>query len=228
MSLLRVTAHMSAPIVSSEEIHLDALLIAARPGPGPCPTRSTPVAEITYPPLPIPRVAYGGQWVYACSTWSLPPDAQGGLEHLTKRRDPGDVHELSRPYTPGSGKGRDYMLPVPVVEAPSVSWLCVGDRQGLRRLLRYVRAVGSMRRHGYGVVDRWEVTREDEGQCGDVLVRGAFARRWLPAAWCPGSPSEAGPVVPPYWHPGLSCERVRPGVRAALAPGVVAAVDRLT
>lgn len=227
MSLLRVTAHMSAPIAADEEIHLDTLLISARPGPGPAPSRSTPVREITYPPIPLARVSAGGNTVYACSTWSLASGARGGLEHLTKRRDGSDTGHLAKAYTPGSGKGRDYMLPVPTVEASSVSWLVVGRRAGVRQLLRYVRQIGAKRRHGFGVVDRWEVSMPIEGDPLSVLVSGGRAARFLPASWSPSSPSERGPVHPPYWHPGLAVDRVRPGVLAALTPQALAAAARL-
>jgi len=228
VSVLRVTATLAAPIVADEEIHLDALLIAARPGPGTRPTRSTPVAEITYPPLPIGRIAAHGAWTYACSTWQLPQEARGGREHLTKRRDAADVDNSAKAFTPNSGRGRNYLLPLPTIETPAVWWTVVGRRGPLKKLLRYVPAIGSKRRHGYGRVLRWDVELSDADPLCAFVFTGR-ANRWLPASWVVYASSvDNGPVIPPYWHPGLCVDRVRPGQLVTLHSEVLAKIKELS
>lgn len=228
MSLLRVTAHMASPLAGAQhDLHLDGVLLAASPGirgdKAPI-TRSTPLAEILYPPVPIATIRARGHWVYACS--GLEHDGRPGLERLTKRRDPTDTESLAANYSARSGPGRNYCLPIPTIETPTCSWLVIGRRRGILELLRYVKQLGSIRRQGYGVVTRWTAEHEERDPV-EVLVRDGRARRYMPAEWTAGADWTRGPTRPPYWHPALSEPRVVPGQPCELRPEVVAAVSTL-
>lgn len=228
MTVLRVTAHMLAPIASVEEVHLDSLLTAAHPDVrGRHVTRAHDAGELHHPRLPVVRLTVGGVWVLLSSTWQIPEGARFGRESFTKRRDKVDVHYLAQPFTPSSGPGKNYQLPVMTVETPSVSWLVVGDRRGVRELLRYVQHVGAIRRQGYGRVREWEVERADVDPLRVLVDEQGRAARFLPQAWTSYADAlDRGAVVPPYWHPGLAVPRVRPGVRVELLDEVREAVAR--
>lgn len=222
MSVLLVTAHMLTPIASAEPIHLDGILVAATTGAHL--TRRDELPEL--PALPIVHLDLAGQRVYLASSWQFPDGAHAGRESMTKRRDGEDIEWLRAPFTPSSGPGKNYQLPVLTVEAATVSWLCVGRREGLRKLLRYARAVGPKRRHGYGAVARWTVELAEQRQPLDVLVDGGLAERFLPRVWCSSAEqTEMGACCAPYWHPARAVERVRPGWRCELRPEVVRAVE---
>lgn len=228
MTVLRVTAHMQSAVAMSTPLHLDALLFAAHPDARGCHvTRSQDLGDLADPPIPIPRIEWGGAAVYACSGVMTPTGARRETERLTKRRDPADVHALAAPVSIASGPGRDYCLPVPVLEARTLSWLCVGRRRSVMELLRYVRYVGTKRRHGHGAVVRWDVEPEDLPP-RSVLVRDGVAVRYIPAGWCAWSDGmDRGPCRPPYWHSGRSEPRVVPGTRCELRDEVAALVGRL-
>lgn len=212
MSLLRVTALMAAPIASWEPLHLDGLLVACHPDtPTPTPTRSTPVAELGYPPLPLVTLRAHGARLYASSAWQFPPGMRPGREMFTKRRDAEDVESYAIPFTPSSGPGKNYQIPIPTYETPTVSWLVLGARRGILKLLRRARSVGAYRRQGYGQVRDWHA-EEIDGDPLRVLVEGGAAARFLPRAWTrTAATTDVGACLPPYWHPGLGVERVRPG-----------------
>lgn len=226
MTVLRVTCWLGSQVASREQVHLDGVLMAVHPDCGVHLTRQTPIAQVRNPLLPIASLPYDGPMrVPLCSAWQLGPDVRAGLERIVKRKDPTDIEHRARPWTPSSGPEKNCMLPVPTALAPSVSWTCVGNRRGVLELLRYVRQIGAIRRHGYGIVQGWDVEAVDESPLSAVVDGEGRARRFLPLSWCDDAESsEIGPVAPPYWHPGMQVPRVRPGARITLRPEIVARI----
>lgn len=230
MSVLRVTAYLSSAIATRDVIHLDTILAACHPNcVGGGLTRSHGGVEINYPSLPIARLAVGGEWVYAATAELYPDGARRGQEHFVKRKDDADIEARAKAWTPNTGPERTYMLPVPTIETPVVSWLAVGCRRGLRKLIRRAGNVGMLRRQGYGVVARWEVELAGDVPPERILIGadGLLARH-LPSAWCePGATVDSGRWLPPYWHPDGS-SRVRARTRAAVRPEALQAAARLS
>lgn len=223
MALLRVTAWLSTAVAAREQVCLDGLLVAAHPDTGHHLTRACSLDRVQIPRLPIVSKAAHGHRVWLASAWEM-QSAQVGLERIIKRKDAHDIEERDKPWTPSSGPEKNCMIPLPMALTPSVSWLAVGDRRGVIELLRNLPAIGSVRRHGHGVVREWEVERID-GDPVDALVRDGKARRFVPASWCASAAGiESGPVSPPYWHPRMVTQRVRPGVDCVLRADVVAMV----
>lgn len=227
MPVLRVRAYVDVPVALTEPLHLDALMVACSDGvSGQHITRSCPAEDIIRPRIPACSLTYGGHAVVLCSAEVLPPEARRRSEHLTRRRDGEDIDYLDRPVDTRSGPGRDVMLRFPVVETPYVEWWCVGRRKAVRRLIaRRIQSIGATRRHGYGVVRRWEIETTDE-PVSSVLVAGGVARRNLPAEWCDSEEIvESVPVAAPYWHPANVVPGLRAGRRTGLTDGVLRALE---
>lgn len=221
--MLRVTCWLSTQIAAREQVHLDSVLMAKHPDCGSHMQRTTPIEQVRNPRIPLASLPYSGHFrVPMCSAWQMGPDARAGLERVVKRKDPTDVEDRARPWSPSSGPEKNYMLALPTVLAPSVSWLACGDRRGVMELLRYVQQIGAVRRHGYGQVLDWVVERVEIDPAEVLQAPDGTARRFLPAEWCETAEAyEMGPVAPPYWHPSMRTRRVRPGVRCTLKPAVM-------
>lgn len=213
MPVVEVIAHLGAPVVVTDALHLDGILSAVHPDcVGGGLTRTCAEDEIARPPIPlVARSAYGEE-VYLCSAEEWPEGARRRSGHLTRRRDGDDLDRLTKPVQTASGPARDVLLRFPVVEAPWVRWIAVGGPEGIERLIRRARSVGSQRRQGYGEVLRWEVREMAEAKPMEAIVSSGAARRHLPAAWCEAPEIvDVGAVRPPYWHPSSRGPRVRRG-----------------
>lgn len=227
MSVLRITAHLRTPIASRQPVQLDAILLHAHPDlEGKAASRSTPPEALSEPSISVHRIRFAGTRVFLCSGWRLPPEAKRGVEHIVKRKAPEDLDVLERSWNPALGPGKNRCVPVPLTLTPSVSWLAVGKRQGVKRLLRYARHVGGLRAHGYGIVSRWEIEDlRDEDPLAALLTVDGHAARHLPASWVVGSPpSDSGAWLPPYWHPSRIGRRIPAGVRCELKPEIISKV----
>lgn len=231
MAILRVTARLGAPVALREALHLDGILAAAHPDTvGGHLHRASDAVEVRRPRLPVLSKRIRGEECHLASAEEWPEGASRRSGHLTSRRDGEDLDHLTRPIQTASGPERDVMLRFPVVEAPTVSWWCVGDRQGVGKLLRRVEAVGALRRHGYGTVLSWDVERVNGTmEPVEVVLHGGVARRHLPASWCDGAESiDVGATRVPYWHSSSVGPRVRRGTPTGLAPDVLEALVGVT
>jgi hypothetical protein len=231
MQLVLVTARLDAPVASSYPIHLDTIAAQAflrvRVGREGRVTRGTAADQIAHPECYIERLSCLSSWVYAAS--AVVDDGGGvpGREHLVKRRDPIDAEMRARPFMVASGPDRDYLLPVPTLEAPLLRWLAIADRRELKGILKTVRRVGGERSQGMGSVREWSFEACDEDPA-HVLVRHGRAARNLPALWCV-DPKRYGTEAtrPPYWSAAHREPAVRAGMPAQLLPEVAEAVRSL-
>ena len=232
MSLLLVTAHLAAPVASrGEPPHLDALLAAAAARCQSLPPidRETPAGEITDLRLPLARLHWRDEWVWMASR-ACPSDAQRGTSHITRRPDSEDIDRRARRWNVAAGPERSQLVTVPLLVSQRLTWLAVGARRGVIDLLRYVGHVGSIRRHGYGRVRRWDVISLcDHDDPTAILHLDGRANRHLPRSWCRETHGyDIGPVRAPYWHPGRDVARVRAGIQCDLYPEILARAMRFS
>lgn len=226
MALLLVTARLQAPVAAWTPLHLDGLLCAGAFGARRHLRRTDPEDAIEIPPIPIPRLDAFGTWCYLTSAWIWPEQTRRGREAFVRRKDSEDIMYRDSPWTPNAGPEKAYYMPVPTIEAPTVSWLVIGDRKGVRDALRSIRQVGILRRQGYGIVSAWSVEDAPSGtEYVHVLVGpDGRAARHLPATWTIGE-SEFGSYQPPYWHPARQrAIRVALGTPCVLRPEIVTAL----
>jgi hypothetical protein len=223
MPRLRVRAYLSAPVALTAPLHLDGLLVScAEVVAGRHVTRTCEAGEIVRPPIPLCAVSLLGRSAYLGSAAESAPNARRMSEHLTRRRDADDLDHLTKPVDTRSGPGRDVMLRFPILLTPYVEWQAVGSRRPMLKLLRRrVQAVGMLRRHGYGVVERWEIESVEESP-DTVLVSRGRARRNLPVEWLEAPEVvERVPLSAPYWHSATVGDGVLAGRLTGLRPDVL-------
>jgi CRISPR type IV-associated protein Csf3 len=233
--LLRVRAELATPVALMEPLHLDGVLMAQRLGADrERLTRSCEAEHIATAPIPVVHLDHAGARAYLTSAAEPAPEARRLGEHLTRKRDADDWDYLSRPVNIASGALRDVCLRFPVIATPWLEWWAIGDRQGVRKVIKGVHAVGMLRRHGYGEVLGWDVIVESavdadvDAAVAAVLVGSGRARRNLPAAWCEAPEVlERVPIAPPYWHPATWTEGVKVGRGTGLAQSVRERLVRL-
>lgn len=210
-------------------MHLDGALQAVHPDcRGDHVTRFD--RRLNYPTLPVAKFSVRDRWVYMTSAEQWPAEARRGRSAMVKTYDGADADLRAGTISTSAGPERLYQLPVPLIESPSVSWLAVGNRRSVKEMLKKVRQVGMYRRHGYGIVDRWEIEVVDEPPAAVLTGPDHVLRRHVPEAWCERVGdvvrSAPGRCLPPYWHLDLE-PVVRAGTVAHLAPEVLAEVQAL-
>ena len=199
--LMRVTAHLeSAPLSNIGALNLDGLLTFRKASgyeyPPPC--RSLPAP----PPLnlPLAYVEHEGVRIWLASDMMLEAPVRTGGS-MVKRRDGVDVDYLTGKFQRAGGVMRDTMRQIPLAVSPAATWLCVGHRDNVRNWLRDVRAIGSLRAHGYGRVRNWTFQAAEGGFQEAIIGPDGVPRRAIPAVFCEVAMSPLPlPCMPPYWH----------------------------
>lgn len=229
---LRVVAHMASPL-AGDAPHLDSLLVyvasrLAGKGAGlegykvdrkfPCPDTSAIQ-------IPMLRTRCGRFQVARCSSPILGEVTADTVEHTAKRigvEHAGLLAEHERKVvTTTNHWTKSYRLPLRVRRVDRIAWLCVGDRRGIKSLLKYVPAVGKKCAHGYGRVARWEVERlgavpHDRWPWWCDSDGGPVLMRPLPDGWVGlpanliGARADFGACSDPYWHQDRYGEIVSP------------------
>jgi|GEM_PF-1951059 len=218
MTVYRVRAYFDTPVVFAEDIHLDGLLMSAHPDAKKRPIdRSMRDCDLPRIPVPILRMSQLGHKINLCTAAETSPGAQMVEDYTTKRRDGQDFDWLSRSVHLGLGPGKNRMRRLLVVVADYFEWLAWSrGGQGIKKMLRRLRYVGSWRSAGYGVVKRWEINPTDL-RITDVLIQNNVAKRHLPLSWCSeAAAKDFGRVKPPYWLPNGEVPRVRAGTHCHL------------
>ena len=224
---LLVTCYLAAPLAGHAP-HLDALLewaMSIHNFNGNDERWKVDRRYPVYPPgtirIPIAHQKIGG-WPVACSSSPIVPKADSTtVEYVTKKL----AVEHADLLAPEERKQvnvcgfwtKSYRIPLDVRRVEKVMWFAKGNRAGLIRALKQVRAIGQRTAKGFGVVHRWEVEKNVEpcwwyakADEGTVLMR--------PLPNCPELPSDLvgykktyGACCPPYWHAeGRYCELVEP------------------
>ena len=189
---LRITAHMSGPIVDMPLIILDGLLAwswveLAKADRIPVPPISDRFAADF--PLPLERWEEGGTWGWCCSAGI---EDVIGYTSVEVRRKPA-TEAMARYSTAaknhaglGPTKARDTTLPAR--HARTVTWeALVTDQADLERLLGPLTNISARWRNGFGRVDRW-------------LVEPGTPDGWRQRPM-PHPEGQPRGVRAPYWHP---------------------------
>lgn len=160
MTPLTITARLASPPVVTGPLLLDGILVA---GMGSLlgsrePSGWAGAEEVYAAPLPLARVEAPSGWWYAAS--QATPHGPERMSYM-HRRPPGmmALRWTSRASL-NHASGPDKALRIPQYRRSAmlrIRWTCVGDRDGVARLLERVPSVGKYTAHGHGWVLRWEV-----------------------------------------------------------------------
>jgi len=183
-----------------------------------------PTEEVIAQPLPLARVSgRGADWWHACSTVYAT-----GLEERRHIHRRAPVH-LYTAFTDAKSvniaSGPDKSVRKAAftrTEMLVLYWVAVGDPAEVATLLSFVRAIGSGRAQGMGLVRDWEVRTYDQGP--DLEEYGRNPRlRELPTYVCRPDGAFMRRQVrlrPPYYSPldRVECWRLMPDEEAAAPP----------
>lgn len=184
MTPLRVTARLQDAIVLTlGTIALDAILAAMYA----MVHRLPPVPPGVVPEqLPIP-LAFEPGGRFCLASFSVATFDQFEVQHMHKAF-PVDVarhHTKMGVVNQKSGVNKSYRLPMSLAHADgdTLTWWCVGDKDGIEDLLQYCHHLGKKRAHGMGKVRAWKVEQCAPWDDGFPVVLDGKPLRNLPVDW---------------------------------------------
>lgn len=166
MTPLTITAHLLTPPVCDRPLLLDSMLYAglgARRG-AEHPSGRADAEAVFLEPLPLARVEAAGRWWWAAS--QVTPWGPEAPFHLNRAPDYDSNARWTSARSLNHASGPDKRLRVPYYYRPAMmrlTWTAVGDAVEVGRLLAELPGVGRLVGHGWGRIQRWEITREGPG-----------------------------------------------------------------
>lgn len=225
MRPLLVTARL-ANALAGDAPRLDALLEWVmslhhhKAVPGYKITRDGPPPPLGALPISMARRTLGPWPVAVCSDPIYGETAAETVEHVTKKlavEHAGALRPNARLVVSTTNSWtKSYRLPLRIRQVDRVRWFAVGERDGIRRLLKQVPALGKKVSIGYGRVVEWTVERVEEdyswyapSEAGPVLMATLPTGDWLPTNLV-GARRDFRSCCPPYWHLARMTEVVVP------------------
>ncbi len=188
------------PAESGGALHLDAILSQAVLTAHPCPAQYPKGAAIIPLPLDILWIDKNG-WPLWASTDLKPIDQNEGREYWHKRY-PAHRAPLGSKLNANTsaGRWREYRMPVKTIHSTSLTAVCIGNLDEVKRLLDHVTHVGKKGSIGYGRI-KWTV---EPIELIDTLS-AIHAEKALPIEYAKQQgiegiyrPTKAW--TPPYWY----------------------------
>jgi len=179
--------------------------------------RWTPPEEIQDVPIPLAKMTVGKYDVYRCSAPILPePLVPEWVDHMSKRFESSKLAMTIAPderktVLVASGPYKSRFAPVRVRLVDRVCWFVRGDREGINKLLKSVKAIGTHRNIGYGWVYKWTYEEVDMDMsvfapCKGKKVLMRTVPLNVPLEGVCGYKRSYGGWRPPYWHPAFHAE----------------------
>lgn len=198
--LYRITFKMRTPVIITDPLHLDALLMAVHPDSKSYEEVKNDIrhGRLVQPELPIQKVFAGDQYVYAASTIDL-LGAEPYTGKHTKRKGGIDMFAYVSNIMTIGGMYKDNLVEDRGYIAKSASFLAVSlHKAQLLYLVQRVTHLGKNRGMGYGEVSDATVEKET-GSFRDTLVKNERAIRNLPQAFFMNEAESSIIATPPYW-----------------------------
>lgn len=220
----KVICELASPLAYGPPM-LDAILanMARRLGRGgkPVPiSRSDDIPRGFLHGVPLDTFAVGGEKVYCCSSpiWYA---KAAWTDHLSTRFDLGALMDVLSPGQASkalsmSGPHKPKYIPVQCYAVDKVAWYVRGHRHDFMRLLREVRAIGPLRREGYGIVSNWTCEEAEPlwhiapNPYGGLPVLMRPVPRYSDDCPYAGAVADYMGHKPPYWHPQRYMDVWRP------------------
>lgn len=200
---LTITAELASPPMVVGPLLLDAILYFAtgcRLGSA-HPSGRVEREEVDAVDLPLLRIESGAGWWWAAS--QATPHGFEEAVHTHKRAPLHQAVLLTAAKSVNVAAGPDKSLRKRRYTRPEMThirWMCIGDPDEVRALLRYVPAVGAQTTHGHGWVVKWSV---EDGGPDDLAYATDVSLRHIPVDVLPSLPRSCTvrsmSLRPPYW-----------------------------
>lgn len=220
--LTRVVFEMASPLVISDPLHLDAIIMAVHPEAAETALVRTMDANEKFTPiqLPLERAGIDGDWVWCASAAFFPDTAKPYSGKYCRHKDALDGDWLKKNVMTVGGLYKIRVAGITGITTPEVCFLAATEQQEeLLALCERVRGLGRLRNHGYGMIKKVRlepVTRDWR----DVLVYGGEAMRTLPHSFVTNPCHQQIRTQPPYWARTDRMKGVEPGDTAKLSSEV--------
>lgn len=216
---LKITAHIAHGVIGDGYFPLDGILMAARiqdmvdVGHNKAFPRLERDAEPIYMSLPLERrgvpsferAPRASEDYYWAASWAIANWYEEEVDHYSKRTKTEfeDMLEKPRKLHTGSGRFREYRMPLYYLLTDKITWYAVGDPYEVEYLLStWVLSIGRKRSQGWGRVLKWEIEEieEDYSEIKDGnITRGLLT---LPESIQPDKiERKMYGLRAPYWNP---------------------------
>lgn len=158
MKFLKVSAKIKSPVSLTYDLLLDSLLITSK-------ARGMNLSDKDFDldnPVTLEQeIAYIKDMPLCSRAFFV--NERESFEKIYKRADwDNDKFSCSKKIGTGSGKYKNYMMPLKIFYAEEVYFYCVGDEEKIKKLLENVHAIGKKTNAGYGILGDFEVKECDE------------------------------------------------------------------
>lgn len=195
---------MLTPIITTTDIHLDAVFSAVSPAAHNKDyviTRYTSPDLIKQLPIPIDCAKINNKFIFCCSVADF-HNAKMICDTSTKRKDGDDMFFYHKTLTPKKGVEKDSMIKLYGVSCDYVSFLLSSsNKQSVIRYAKRVKNIGSMRKQGYGQVIDFEINELPDKNWKDCLISNGKAIRNIPSDFLDSPCNTKSRCLTPYWLP---------------------------
>lgn len=220
--LYKVSYTFYTPLIISEPLHFDALLMAVHPDAKMVYAVNNELKEEELKQLDIPlqKIKHPcGDWVWAASTIDLKNPQPYSGKH-TKRKSSIDMFNYVGNVMTNGGLYKDWVIDDRGYIAEEASFIAAsGNKALLLYLAGRVRHIGKLRGMGYGEVKDVKM-RQYDGSWTDILIKDSRAVRNIPESFLKNEGESSIITHPPYWGMYRREMGAKPGDYISLADGL--------
>lgn len=200
--IYEIRLNVSAPVIATEDIHLDGIFYAVSPAAHNKNihlTRLTHSCDVPDLPIPIDCLYKDGCYIYCCSTAEF-INGQRITDTMTKRKDGIDYMYYHSQKTPKKGIDKDWLIKLYGVCCEQVRFLVSSSNyNALARYVRRIHSIGGLRKQGYGEVVGYDIVPRSDLTYKDCVIENGRAIRNIPQKMLTRSCSASVRIRPPYW-----------------------------
>lgn len=219
----KITFQMQTPLIISDALHLDALLMAVHPEAKDIIAVNRDLRDdaLIQLPLPISKARIGDAWIWLASSIEFDSGVIPYKGVHTKRKSNEDVFYLEKNLMTIGGVFKDMMVnDFGYVASTAHFYAESSDRKQLASLCKRISYLGKNRGMGYGRVFSVRLSECSDMCWQDVLVRDGIALRNLPRDFLVNTAGSSIIANPPYWGMYRRGPGAAPGEAAVLKEGI--------
>ncbi len=200
--VFELTFKILTPIITTTDIHLDAVFSAISPSghnKDYVITRHTPSRSIKQLNIPIDCAKINNRFIFCCSVANF-HNAETICDTACKRKSGEDVLYYHKNITRKTGIEKDSMIKLYGVSCDCVSFLLSSsNKSSVIRYAKRVNSIGGMRKQGYGQVTDFKLTERPDLSWKDCIVSNGKAIRNIPSIFIDGPCHSKSRCLCPYF-----------------------------